>query len=160
MEGTYTDRKGREFVIKRIAGKKYKHYCKPEDANEKIPRAILLCKHPGCASACRKGGVCVKHGAKTKRCKHEGCTNQSKANHLCFRHGEKKICKHNGCTNIARGVCTRHVSSLFDFSLYKIRASLIIMIPSVHVFHTGMQTTNRVQNRGLPKSCSKRWSLL
>ena len=88
-----------------------------------------MCKEPGCASACRKGGVCVKHGGKTKCCKHEGCTNQSKVNHLCFRHGEKKICKHNGCTNIAKcaaGVCTRHVSSVYDyFALYMSRASLI-----------------------------------
>ena len=114
IEGTYTDIKGREFVIKQIAGKKYKHYCKPEGVIKKDPQAILLCKHPGCTNASCRGGVCVKHGAKRKCCKVEGCTSQRVANHLCFKHGGKTICKHNGCTNIAKGqgVCTRHVSTI------------------------------------------------
>ena len=55
IEGTYTDRKGRDFVIERIAGKKYKRYCKPEDANNNKSRAILLCKHPGCTNVSIKG---------------------------------------------------------------------------------------------------------
>lgn len=41
-EGTYTDGKGREFVIKRFAGKKYKHYCKLEDANEHNPSEFRI----------------------------------------------------------------------------------------------------------------------
>ena len=115
IEGTYADSKGREFVIERRGGKKYKHYCKPEDVNKKVSRAKLFSRWGGSAHS-----------------------------------------------RFFQGVCTRHVSSLFDFALYKIRASRLsdIMIPSVHLFHTGIQTTNRVQNRGLPKSFSKRWSLL
>ena len=145
MEGTYTDIKGREFVIKRIAGKKYKHYCKPKDVNKNNPRARLLCKHPGCTNASCRGGVCVRHGGRHLCCKFEGCTNQRVANHLCYSHGApRKICKHNGCTNIVkgRGVCTRHVSSVYDFALYKPRASLIYYDTiCVHLFHTGIQTT-------------------
>jgi hypothetical protein len=109
-EGTYTDRKGRVFVIKQIAGKKCKHYCKPEGVNKKDPQTILLCKHPGCSSASRRGGLCVKHGAKRKRCKVEGCTSHSNTNHLCFKHGGKTMCRHPGCTNASRsgGVCVKH----------------------------------------------------
>ena len=145
MEGTYTDRKGRDFVIERCAGKKYKRYCKPEDANNNKSRAILLCKHPGCTNVSIKGRVCRKHGGRHLWCKFEGCTNQRVANHLCYSHGApRKICKHNGCTNIVkgRGVCTRHVSSVYDFALYKPRASLIYYDTiCVHLFHTGIQTT-------------------
>ena len=116
MEGTYTDRKGRDFVIERCAGKKYKRYCKPEDANNNKSRAILLCKHPGCTNVSIKGGVCAKHGAKKRCCKFEGCTNQRQTKQLCYRHGAPRkilFCKHEGCQSHAQkgGVCFKHSPS-------------------------------------------------
>ena len=70
------------------------------------------CSAAGCTTkARRKGGVCVRHGAKLKLCSSEGCTNQAKTGGVCRRHGAKrKQCGSEGCTNIAlkSGLCTKH----------------------------------------------------
>ena len=34
---------------------------------------LYTCTHDGCANQARKGGVCIRHGAKPKTCSHEGC---------------------------------------------------------------------------------------
>jgi len=71
------------------------------------------CSHNGCTNQVVKGGVCRRHGAKTKRCRCSitGCTSNAKVGGVCCKHGAKvKRCSHNGCTNQAqsRGVCIRH----------------------------------------------------
>jgi len=57
--------------------------------------------------------MCIKHGAKVKRCSSEGCNNQAKKGGVCIKHGAKYIrkrCSSEGCKNIAvkGGVCRRH----------------------------------------------------
>jgi hypothetical protein len=57
----------------------------------------------------QRGGVCIKHGAKTE-CKHNGCKNHVVKGGVCIRHGAKvKLCSNTGCTNQAQrgGVCIR-----------------------------------------------------
>ncbi len=67
----------------------------------------------GCTSIAKKGGLCIRHGAKEKRkrCISDGCTNQVVKGGVCMRHGaKKKLCSSEGCTNLAKqsGVCVRH----------------------------------------------------
>ncbi len=45
------------------------------------------CSRDGCINQAKRGGVCVKHGAKVKRCSSVGCTNQAKRGGVCRRHG-------------------------------------------------------------------------
>jgi len=71
------------------------------------------CSHEGCTSHAKKGGVCVKHGAKItrKNCSREGCTKLAARGGVCIRHGATvPKCSHEGCTNHAKkgGVCVRH----------------------------------------------------
>jgi len=58
-----------------------------------------------------KGGICIAHGAKTKRCSQEGCAKGVIKGGVCTTHGaKKKRCSQEGCANGARigGVCRRH----------------------------------------------------
>ena len=71
------------------------------------------CKRDGCANIAVKGGVCVAHGAKTKRCSQEGCANGAVKGGVCVTHGAKKKvkrCSQEGCANgaIKGGVCVTH----------------------------------------------------
>jgi len=72
------------------------------------------CKFDGCENGAVKGGVCRRHGAKTKRkkrCEFDGCENQAQKGGVCVKHGaELKRCKFDGCENIAvkGGVCIKH----------------------------------------------------
>ena len=75
------------------------------------------CSADGCTNNVVNGGVCRKHGAKTKPklCSSEGCTNVVVQGGVCWRHGAKhgaktKRCSSVGCTNIVvnGGVCIRH----------------------------------------------------
>jgi len=52
------------------------------------------CSKEGCTKKSRKGGVCVKHGAKYKLCSKEGCTKQAKKGGVCIRHGAKLKKRH------------------------------------------------------------------
>jgi hypothetical protein len=45
------------------------------------------CKRDGCANIAVKEGVCVEHGAKTKRCSQEGCANRAVRGGICATHG-------------------------------------------------------------------------
>jgi len=56
---------------------------------------LWLCSTDGCPNKARKrkGGVCIRHGANRKRCNEEGCTNQSQIGGVCQRHGAYvKLC--------------------------------------------------------------------
>eukprot|EP00584_Thalassiosira_punctigera_P005426 CAMPEP_0172544260 /NCGR_PEP_ID=MMETSP1067-20121228/14452_1 /TAXON_ID=265564 ORGANISM="Thalassiosira punctigera, Strain Tpunct2005C2" /NCGR_SAMPLE_ID=MMETSP1067 /ASSEMBLY_ACC=CAM_ASM_000444 /LENGTH=1062 /DNA_ID=CAMNT_0013330789 /DNA_START=95 /DNA_END=3283 /DNA_ORIENTATION=+ len=61
----------------------------------------------------KKGGVCVRHGAKNVHSKsnYDGCTNSDQNEGVCVRHGAKVVkCSYAGCANQChrRGECTRH----------------------------------------------------
>eukprot|EP00985_Skeletonema_marinoi_P006857 scaffold2999_cov125-Skeletonema_marinoi.AAC.2 len=71
----------------------------------------------GCTSISKKGGVCIRHGAKVpyKLCSSEGCKIQARARGVCWAHGTKKrtkrkLCNSDGCTSKAQkgGLCVRH----------------------------------------------------
>ena len=54
-----------------------------------------LCCIVGCTNQSRKGGVCIRHGAKKKRCSFEesSITNQAQTGAVCLRYGAKgKLC--------------------------------------------------------------------
>ena len=84
------------------------------------PYTRKICSHEGCTKQAKKGGVCIRHGAKVKLCSHEGCTNQIKQGGVCWRHGARvvcsKICSTDGYTKLAQkqGVCIRHGAKLKD----------------------------------------------
>jgi len=76
-----------------------------------------ICTDDGCTNIARRGGVCIRHGAKDKRCSSKGCTNQVTNGGVCVRHGAKrKLCSSEGCTNMAIkvGVCVKQVQSSND----------------------------------------------
>jgi hypothetical protein len=56
---------------------------------DEVPRKKYryTCSADGCTNAAKKGGVCVKHGAKVKRCSSDGCTNMVVKGGVCKRHG-------------------------------------------------------------------------
>jgi hypothetical protein len=71
------------------------------------------CSSEGCTNIAKKGGVCMKHGAKFKRCSSDGCRNIAQKGGVCKRHGakvERKRCSSEGCSNYSKrgGVCKRH----------------------------------------------------
>ena len=71
------------------------------------------CSADGCTNLAKKGGICMKHGAKVKRCSSEECTNLAVKGGVCIKHGAtwtKKKCNIQGCNTYAkrRGVCKRH----------------------------------------------------
>ena len=81
------------------------------DNSPKKKRIYTKCSADGCTNIAKKGGVCVRHGAKRKTCSHEGCANVAQIGGVCFRHGAKpKTCSQEGCTNNALkgGVCWTH----------------------------------------------------
>jgi len=83
----------------------------PDDYPDERAQAYKLCSSEGCTNKARKGGVCMKHGAKVKRCSSEGCTNYAVKGGVCMKHGAKvKRCSSEGCTNYAvkGGVCMKH----------------------------------------------------
>ena len=51
-----------------------------------------LCKVFDCINLARKGGVCVRHGAKVKTCSIEGCTTNVQKSGLCYKHRDKSNC--------------------------------------------------------------------
>ena len=92
-----------------------------------------LCSSNGCSSLARRGGVCMRHGAKRKTgsqgcnnfvlkrvfrngrysrlCLFDGCTNIAQKEGVCVRHGAKRTtCSYEGCPNkvVNRGVCVKH----------------------------------------------------
>lgn len=82
-------------------------------------QARRLCSVEGCTKQAKKGGICIKHGAKVRKCSHEGCTNNALKSGLCIRHGAKitrRTCKFQGCTNKVQcaGVCFRHGARNFQ----------------------------------------------
>ena len=91
-----------------------------DSSNEKdLPKKKVVqkkysykCSADGCTNQSRKGGVCVRHGAKLKLCSSEACTYLAREGGVCIRHGTKnrKICCHEGCTKKAQqgGVCMTH----------------------------------------------------
>ncbi len=72
------------------------------------------CRHEGCTKQAVQAGVCIRHGAKTKkrpRCRHEGCIKLARKSGVCQSHGAKlKFCIREGCPNQRKrgGVCIRH----------------------------------------------------
>ena len=89
----------------------------PKERAKKKKRYI--CSQEGCVNQVRKGGVCIRHGAKVKRkirtCNTEGCANQVRKGGVCIRHGAKRTkkkytCSYEGCNNhvVKGGVCIRH----------------------------------------------------
>jgi hypothetical protein len=62
---------------------------KEEFARSMGQRSSYLCSVEGCTNHSKRGGVCIKHGAKKKRCSTEGCTNQVIKGGVCKRHGAK-----------------------------------------------------------------------
>jgi hypothetical protein len=69
------------------------------------------CSAEGCTNIAKKGGVCIRHGAKKKLCCVGGCTNKAFKGGVCIKHGAKrKLCSVVGCTNIVvrGGLCRRH----------------------------------------------------
>ena len=78
-------------------------------------RSYKLCASPGCPNFSVQCGVCVTHGAPSKRriCSRKGCNKAAKTGGLCIRHGgtvKRYTCKHNGCNSHAMngGVCVKH----------------------------------------------------
>jgi len=45
---------------------------------------VKRCSSEGCVNQAKKGGVCIKHGAKVKVCTIEGCTSLAKIAGVCF----------------------------------------------------------------------------
>ena len=87
--------------------------CTNPARNERVRKRHVscFCSTEGCTSIVKQGGVCRRHGAKTKRCCVQGCTNQVVKGGVCIKHGAKrKLCSSEGCTNKAHreGVCMRH----------------------------------------------------
>ena len=63
-----------------------------ERAPKKVARKQYrkICSADACTNLARAGEeVCVKHGAKVKLCSSDGCTNQAKKGGVCIRHGAK-----------------------------------------------------------------------
>eukprot|EP00984_Skeletonema_dohrnii_P012631 scaffold5152_cov79-Skeletonema_dohrnii-CCMP3373.AAC.2 len=54
-----------------------------------IKRFRRECSAEGCTNKAKRGGVCVRHGAKVNRCSSEGCPNQVVQGGVCARHGAK-----------------------------------------------------------------------
>ena len=89
----------------------------PVGREEQAPRKVApkqyrkICSADGCTNQVQKGGLCRRHGAKTKRCSVEGCKNHAKKGGVCIKHGAKKTqCSMEECTNhaVRRGVCIKH----------------------------------------------------
>ena len=47
---------------------------------------VKQCSNKGCANNAKKGGECIKHGARVKLCSSEGCTNNFLRAGMCRRH--------------------------------------------------------------------------
>eukprot|EP00985_Skeletonema_marinoi_P022485 scaffold14389_cov151-Skeletonema_marinoi.AAC.2 len=60
-----------------------RNYAAAKDAQTK-PRD--KCMHEECTNLAKKGGVCIRHGAKVKLCSSDGCTGPAKKRGLCRRH--------------------------------------------------------------------------
>ena len=114
---------GRKEVVK----KKYMYECSAAGCTTKARRKggvcvrhgakLKRCSHEGCTNVVVNRGVCTRHGAKRPQCNSEGCTNIAVKGGVCRRHGAKvpsKLCSHQGCTNISKqgGVCVRHGAKL------------------------------------------------
>ena len=54
---------------------------------------VKLCSKVRCTNVAKKGGVCMRHGAKHKQCDSDGCTNKSVNGGVCMSHAAKKECK-------------------------------------------------------------------
>lgn len=73
------------------------------------------CSADGCFNQVVQRGVCVKHGAQTKRCRIERCPNGAVQGGVCIKHGaRRKPCRVEGCKNqpVQRGICVRHGAQL------------------------------------------------
>jgi len=42
-----------------------------------VTRIMERCMHEGCTNQARRGGVCIRHGAKQTLCSDDGCTNRA-----------------------------------------------------------------------------------
>jgi hypothetical protein len=123
----HTDRKPKSSSVdeelareKRALRKKYRYECSADGCTNRVRKGGVCIRHgakvkrcsiEGCNNHAKIGGVCDKHGAKRKTCSSEACTNQAQIGGVCIRHGAKvKLCSSEGCTNQATkgGVCKRH----------------------------------------------------
>jgi len=72
---------------------------------------LKKCSSDRCTNIARKGGVCKKHGAEVKMCAADECTNQIYQDMVCIKHGaKKKTCAADRCTNkaVKGGICKKH----------------------------------------------------
>ena len=113
-------------------------------------QARRLCSVEGCTKQAKKGGICIKHGAKVRKCSHEGCTNNALKSGVCIRHGAKitrRTCKFQGCTNKVQcaGVCFRHGARNFQKKPPK-------SAQIVHIGNASASTTAVVQHQNPAKN--------
>jgi len=76
------------------------------------------CSVEGCTNIVINNGVCIRHGAETKKyvCKMDGCSRLAVKKGCCWSHSPKEICCFDGCQRLAtrpdasRGgrVCAKH----------------------------------------------------
>lgn len=71
------------------------------------------CKIDDCDNNTKQNGICIKHGADTKKyfCKIDGCDNQVQNSGVCTIHGAERIkCHIDGCGKqvVNNGVCKKH----------------------------------------------------
>ena len=72
----------------------------------------------------RRGGVCVRHGARCARCSHEGCDEQSKSGrclHSARGHKRKKkgVATKDAATRFRLGVCIKQELRITSTHLHK-----------------------------------------
>eukprot|EP00984_Skeletonema_dohrnii_P000300 scaffold96_cov77-Skeletonema_dohrnii-CCMP3373.AAC.5 len=80
--------------VKRAVGRKQKPYGNNQTVGRNFDwrKYAKMCSAEGCSNQAKKGGVCIRHGAKVKvkRCSSEGCTNQAQNGGVCCRHGASR----------------------------------------------------------------------
>jgi hypothetical protein len=78
---------------------------------------VRRCSVEGCDHYSKKGGVCIRHGAKiaSRECIEEGCSKKAQNGGKCYAHGAyRKTCVYKDCTSMRRKgiVCKRHAREL------------------------------------------------
>ena len=108
----------------------------------------MKCSSEGCTNLARRGGVCIKHGAKAKICSAEGCMNVAVKGGVCIRHGAKtKRCSTEGCTNqvLRGGVCKRHgANGSTAFGSEYEETTAILNLPNQSTSGTSHERSNSV----------------
>jgi hypothetical protein len=76
---------------------------------QRIKKRGPLCRYPWCKNHARRGGVCVRHGAKKLKCEVEGCVKNAQAKRRCNAHGAPTLKCYNCNKAIVKqgGLCKK-----------------------------------------------------